>query len=99
MRIGIRFYIGGKGFVQEVVNLAKERRIPIRIGVNGGSLEKDLLAKYGGPTAQGMVESALRHNRILQDCHYPDMKILLKAADPVMMIQAYRMLPDPVEYP
>ncbi|MBI4240665.1 MAG: flavodoxin-dependent (E)-4-hydroxy-3-methylbut-2-enyl-diphosphate synthase, partial [Candidatus Rokubacteria bacterium] len=58
--------IGGKAFVQEVVNVAKEKRIPIRIGVNAGSLEKDLLAKYGGPTAQGMVESALRHIRILE---------------------------------
>src|SRR5213593_3475474 len=55
--------IGGKGFVQEVVNVAKEKRIPIRIGVNGGSLEKDLLAKHGGPSAEGMVESALRHIR------------------------------------
>ncbi|HKN48029.1 MAG TPA: flavodoxin/ferredoxin-dependent (E)-4-hydroxy-3-methylbut-2-enyl-diphosphate synthase, partial [Candidatus Polarisedimenticolia bacterium] len=67
--------------------------------VNGGSLEKDLLAKYGGPTAQGMVESALRHIRILEDCHYPEMKISLKASDPVMMIEAYRMLADQVEYP
>src|SRR6266446_1135547 len=91
--------IGGTAFVQEVVNLAKERRIPIRIGVNGGSLEKDLLAKYGGPTAQGMVESALRHIRILEDCHYPEMKISLKASDPVMMIEAYRLLADQVEYP
>src|SRR5229473_1135069 len=91
--------IGGKQFVMEVVTLAKERRIPIRIGVNGGSLEKDLLAKYGGPTAQGMVESALRHIRILEDCHYPEMKISLKASDPVMMIEAYRLLADQVEYP
>ncbi|PYM31514.1 MAG: 4-hydroxy-3-methylbut-2-en-1-yl diphosphate synthase [Candidatus Rokuibacteriota bacterium] len=67
--------IGGKQFVQEVVNLAKDKRIPVRIGVNAGSLEKDLLAKYNGPTAQGMVESAL------------------------MMIEAYRMLADQVEYP
>src|SRR6266550_4125180 len=55
--------IGGKGFVQEVVNVAKDKRIPIRIGVNGGSLEKDLLAKYNGPTAEGMVES----DRMLAD--------------------------------
>src|ERR1043165_4368707 len=56
--------IGGKKFVMEVVTLAKDRRIPIRIGVNAGSLEKDLLDKYGGPTAKGMVESALRHIHI-----------------------------------
>src|SRR5947199_2168349 len=91
--------IGGKHFVMEIVNLAKERKIPIRIGVNAGSLEKDLLAKYGGPTAEGMVESALRHIRILEDCDYPEMKISLKASDPRMMIEAYRKLADEVDYP
>src|SRR6266508_1357968 len=91
--------IGGKGFVQEVVNVAKEKRIPIRIGVNGGSLEKDLLAKHGGPSAEGMVESALRHIRILEDCGYPEMKVSLKASDPLMMIEAYRQLSDQVDYP
>src|SRR5437870_3200355 len=90
--------IGGKGFVQEVVNVAKEKRIPIRIGVNGGSLEKDLLAKYGGPSSEGMVESALRHIRRLEDLNYPEMKISLKASDPLMMIEAYRMLADQVDY-
>ena len=91
--------IGGKRFVMEVVTLAKERRIPIRVGVNAGSLEKDLLDKYGGPTAQGMVESALRHIHILEECNYPEMKISLKASDPLMMIEAYRMLADQVDYP
>ncbi|MBI1962614.1 MAG: flavodoxin-dependent (E)-4-hydroxy-3-methylbut-2-enyl-diphosphate synthase, partial [Candidatus Rokubacteria bacterium] len=91
--------IGGTAFVREVVNLAKDKRIPIRIGVNAGSLEKDLLEKYGGPTADGMVESALRHIRILEDCGYPEMKVSLKASDPLMMIEAYRMLADRVEYP
>ncbi|MGH7348059.1 MAG: flavodoxin-dependent (E)-4-hydroxy-3-methylbut-2-enyl-diphosphate synthase, partial [Candidatus Rokuibacteriota bacterium] len=90
--------IGGKHFVQEVVNVAKDKKIPIRIGVNGGSLEKDLLAKYNGPTAAGMVESALRHIHILEDLNYPEMKISLKASDPLMMIEAYRMLADQVEY-
>ncbi|OGK83430.1 MAG: 4-hydroxy-3-methylbut-2-en-1-yl diphosphate synthase [Candidatus Rokubacteria bacterium GWF2_70_14] len=91
--------IGGKQIVMEVVAAAKERKIPIRIGVNGGSLEKDLLATYGGPTAQGIVESALRHIRILEDCNYPEMKVSLKASDPAMMIEAYRLLADQVEYP
>jgi (E)-4-hydroxy-3-methylbut-2-enyl-diphosphate synthase len=91
--------IGGKKFVMEVVTLAKERKIPIRIGVNAGSLEKDLLDKYGGPTAQGMVDSALRHIHILEECNYPEMKISLKASDPLMMIEAYRMLADQVDYP
>src|SRR5881227_4242463 len=91
--------IGGRQFVQEVVNLAKDKRIPVRIGVNAGSLEKDLLAKYNGPTPEGMVESALRHIHILEDCNYPEMKVSLKASDPRMMIEAYRMLADQVEYP
>src|SRR5215475_12615809 len=91
--------IGGKKFVMEVVNLAKDRKIPIRIGVNAGSLEKDLLAKYNGPSAQGMVESALRHIHILEDLNYPEMKISLKASDPLMMIEAYRALADKVDYP
>src|ERR1700741_2204451 len=90
--------IGGKKFVMEVVNLAKDRKIPIRIGVNAGSLEKDLLEKYGGPSAQGMVESALRHIHILEECNYPEMKVSLKASDPLMMIEAYRMLADQVDY-
>jgi (E)-4-hydroxy-3-methylbut-2-enyl-diphosphate synthase len=90
--------IGGKQFVMDIVNLAKDRKIPIRIGVNAGSLEKDLLARYNGPTAQGMVESALRHIHILEDCGYPEMKVSLKASDPLMMIEAYRMLADQVDY-
>src|ERR1700704_7214615 len=91
--------IGGKKFVMEVVSLAKDRKIPIRIGVNAGSLEKDLLEKYNGPTAQGMVESALRHVHILEECNYEEMKVSLKASDPLMMIEAYRMLSDQVDYP
>jgi len=91
--------IGGKPFVQEVVRAARERRVPIRIGVNAGSLEKDLLARDGGPTPRGMVDSALRHIRILEECGYPEMKVSLKASDPAMMIEAYRMLADQVEYP
>src|SRR5512134_3083096 len=73
--------IGGKRFVEEVVASARERRI--RIGVNAGSLEKDLLEKHGGPTSGGMVESALRHIRILEDCGYPELKVSLKASDPL----------------
>src|SRR5205809_421377 len=91
--------IGGKKFVMEVVTLAKERKIPIRIGVNAGSLEKDLLEKYSGPTSQGMVESALRHIHILEECGYEEMKVSLKASDPAMMIEAYRMLAEQVDYP
>jgi (E)-4-hydroxy-3-methylbut-2-enyl-diphosphate synthase len=91
--------IGARWCIEEVVKLASERNIPIRIGVNAGSLEKDLLQKYGGPTARGMVESGLRHIRILEELNYPEIKISLKASDPLMMIEAYRMLADQVDYP
>src|SRR5262245_39405360 len=91
--------IGERWCVEEVVKLAAERKIPIRIGVNAGSLEKDLLQKYGGPTAAGMVESGLRHVRILEDLGYREIKISLKASDPLMMIEAYRMLARQVDYP
>jgi (E)-4-hydroxy-3-methylbut-2-enyl-diphosphate synthase len=91
--------IGARWCIEEVVKLAAERKIPIRIGVNAGSLEKDLLQKYGGPTAKGMVESGLRHIRILEELNYPEIKISLKASDPLMMIEAYRMLADQVDYP
>src|SRR5919106_1539244 len=91
--------IGARRYVEEVVRAASERKIPIRIGVNAGSLEKDLLQKYGGPTAEGIVESGLRHIRILEELNYTEIKISLKASDPLMMIEAYRMLADQVDYP
>jgi len=91
--------IGARWCIEEVIKVASERKIPIRIGVNAGSLEKDLLQKYDGPTAQGMVESGLRHIRILEDLGYEEIKISLKASDPLMMIEAYRMLADKVNYP
>jgi (E)-4-hydroxy-3-methylbut-2-enyl-diphosphate synthase len=91
--------IGARWCIEEVVKLASERKIPIRIGVNAGSLEKDLLQKHGGPTAEGMVESGLRHIQILEELGYPEIKISLKASDPLMMIEAYRMLAGKVDYP
>ena len=91
--------IGARKYVEEVVRAAAERKIPIRIGVNAGSLEKDLLEKHDGPTAEGMVESGLRHIHILEDAGYNEIKISLKASDPLMMIEAYRMLADKVDYP
>src|SRR6266850_699325 len=84
--------------VREAAEKLGEIKRQIRIGVNAGSLEKDLLEKYGGPTSQGMVESALRHIHILEECNYPEMKVSLKASDPLMMIEAYRMLADQVDY-
>ena len=91
--------IGARKYVEEVVRAASERKIPIRIGVNAGSLEKDLLRKYSGPTAAGMVESGLRHIHILEEVGYNEIKISLKASDPLMMIESYRMLADKVDYP
>ena len=91
--------IGARWCVEEVVKVASERKIPIRIGVNAGSLEKDLLEKYAGPTTEGMVESALRHIHILEELGYREIKVSLKASDPLMMIEAYRMLADKADYP
>ncbi len=91
--------IGARWCVEEVVKVASERKIPIRIGVNAGSLEKDLLEKYDGPTTEGMVESALRHIHILEELGYREIKVSLKASDPLMMIEAYRMLADKADYP
>lgn len=73
--------------------------MPIRIGVNAGSLEKALLAKYGHPTAEAMVESALGHVRILEELGYDQIKISLKASDVMKTIDAYRMLSEKVDYP
>lgn len=91
--------IGEKWKVAEVVKAASDRSIPIRIGVNAGSLEKELLEKYGHPTAEAMVESALGHVRILEDLGYDLIKISLKASDVVKTIEAYRLLSDRVDYP
>jgi len=91
--------IGARWCIEEVIRAASERRVPIRIGVNAGSLEKDLLEKFQGPTAEGMVESALRHIHILEDLGYNEIKVSLKASDPLMMIDAYRMLAQKVDYP
>jgi (E)-4-hydroxy-3-methylbut-2-enyl-diphosphate synthase len=91
--------IGSIERVREVVNATKERGIPIRIGVNGGSLEKDLLKKYGTATPEAMVESALRHIRILEDLDFQDIVVSLKASDVRRTVAAYRLLAEQVDYP
>ena len=91
--------IGDRWKVEEVVKAARERLVPIRIGVNAGSLEKELLAKYGHPTAAAMVESALSHIRILEDIGYEQIKVSLKASDVSKTIEAYRLLAAKVDYP
>jgi len=91
--------IGEIGKVREVVTAAAERQLPIRIGVNAGSLGKEPLAKYGHPTAEAMVESALGHIRILEDLNYRNIKVSLKASDVERTVRAYRLLADQVDYP
>jgi len=91
--------IGERWKVEEVVKAARERLVPIRIGVNAGSLEKELLQKYGHPTAEAMVESALGHVRILEDIGYDQIKISLKASDVLKTVEAYRLLSSRVDYP
>lgn len=91
--------IGGPAKVREVVAMAKEKRIPIRIGVNAGSLEKDLLYKYQGVTPEAMVESALRHVHLLEEAGFYDIKISLKASQVPLMVEAYRLLAAKTDYP
>ncbi|PKM80881.1 MAG: 4-hydroxy-3-methylbut-2-en-1-yl diphosphate synthase [Firmicutes bacterium HGW-Firmicutes-14] len=91
--------IGGADRVREVVKAARERGIPIRIGVNAGSLEKSILEKYGGVTPEGLVESALGHVRLLEEENFRDIKISLKAFDIPLMVQAYSLIAEKVDYP
>ncbi|QWV98763.1 flavodoxin-dependent (E)-4-hydroxy-3-methylbut-2-enyl-diphosphate synthase [Geomonas nitrogeniifigens] len=91
--------IGERWKVAEVVKAAAERQIPIRIGVNGGSLEKELLVKYGHPTPEAMVESALGHVRILEELNYREIKISIKVSDVLRTLEAYRLLSEAVDYP
>lgn len=92
--------IGGEANVVAVVEKARPSRIPIRIGINAGSLPAHILAAYGGhPCADGMVEAALEHVRILEKLDYKDMKISIKATDVPLMIEAYQKLSAKVDYP
>lgn len=91
--------IGGNDRVAAVVEAAKKRNVPIRIGVNAGSLPKDLLEKYGHPTAEALVEAAWRHIHILEDMDYRNIKISLKAHDVPLTIAAYRLMASQCDYP
>lgn len=91
--------IGPRWKVEEVTRACKERAVPIRIGVNAGSLEDEFLEKYGYPTPEGMVESALKHVSILEDLHFDQTIISIKASDVKTMIQAYQQLSEKVDYP
>ena len=86
--------IGSREKVAEVVRVAKERSIPIRVGVNSGSLEKDLVEKYHGVTAEGIVESALDKVHIIEDLDYDNMVISIKSSDVMMCVKAHELLAD-----
>ncbi|GAB2573253.1 flavodoxin-dependent (E)-4-hydroxy-3-methylbut-2-enyl-diphosphate synthase [Gracilibacillus alcaliphilus] len=91
--------IGKRDKVEAVVNAAKAKGIPIRIGVNAGSLERHILEKYGYPTADGMVESALHHIKILEDLDFHDIIVSLKASDVTLAIEAYEKAAEIIPYP
>lgn len=91
--------IGGMDRVRAVVKACQERSIPIRIGVNSGSLEKEILAKYGAPTAEALVESAMGHVRMLESCDFDNIVISMKSSDVNTMIEAYRLCARQCHYP
>lgn len=91
--------IGSTEKVKAVVDACKEKHIPIRIGVNGGSLEKEILEKYGEPTPEGMVESAMKHVKILEDLDFHDIIISLKSSNTMLTIKAYELASKTFPYP
>ncbi len=91
--------IGSREKVAEVVRAARERNIPIRVGVNSGSLERELVEKYGGVTAEGIVESALDKVRIIEDLAYDNLVISIKSSDVMMCVRAHELLADKTQYP
>ena len=91
--------IGGEANVRALADCLKQHRIPVRIGVNSGSIEKDILAKYGGVTPQGMVESGLNHARMLERAGYDDIVLSFKATNVRTMIEACRLANQQTDYP
>lgn len=91
--------IGSKDRIKEVVKAAGDRGVPIRIGVNAGSLEKDILARYGHPTADALVESAMRHIGMLEELDFAAIKVSLKASSVRLTVESYRKLAEKVDYP
>ncbi len=91
--------IGGRDKVKAVVTAAKERNIPIRVGVNSGSLERELVEKYGGVTAEGIVESALDKIHMIEDMDYDNLVISIKSSDVMMCVRAHELLADQTPYP
>ena len=91
--------IGSKERVQAVVDVAKERNIPIRVGVNSGSLEKDLVEKYHGVTAEGIVESALDKVHLIEDMGYDNLVISIKSSDVMMCVKAHELIAEQTNHP
>ena len=91
--------IGGTDKIKAVVDVAKERNIPIRVGVNSGSLEKDLIEKYGGVTAEGIVESALDKVKIIEDLGYDNLVVSIKSSDVMMCARAHELIAEQTSYP
>ncbi|MFQ6819584.1 MAG: flavodoxin-dependent (E)-4-hydroxy-3-methylbut-2-enyl-diphosphate synthase [Blautia sp.] len=91
--------IGSTDRIRAVVNAAKERNIPIRVGVNSGSLEKELVEKYGGVTAEGLVESALDKVKIIEDMGYDNLVISIKSSDVLMCTRAHELIAQKTDYP
>jgi (E)-4-hydroxy-3-methylbut-2-enyl-diphosphate synthase len=91
--------IGDAEIIKKVVETAKSFDVPIRIGVNSGSLEKDLLEKYGGPSPEALVESALRHVEILENMNFEHIVISLKSSDVLSCIHSYKLIAQKVDYP
>lgn len=91
--------IGSKDRIQQVLTAAKERGIPIRIGVNSGSLEEDILKKHGYPTAEALYESAMRHVEICNEYNFKDIVISVKSTDVKLMIEAYRLVAERTDIP
>ncbi len=91
--------IGGRDKLQAVVDVCSDKNIPIRVGVNSGSVEKNLLLKYGGPTAQAMCESALGHIELLESMGFYNTVISIKSSDVRTMVEAYRLISDSCDYP
>lgn len=91
--------IGGTDKIKAVVDVAKERNIPIRVGVNSGSLEKDLIEKYGGVTAEGIVESALDKVKIIEDLGYDNLVVSIKSSDVMMCVKAHELIAKQTNHP
>lgn len=91
--------IGGRDKIKAVTDCAKERGIPIRVGVNSGSLEKELLEKYGGVTAEGLVESALDKVRIIEELGYDNLVVSIKSSDVMMCVKAHELIAKQCDYP